>query len=89
MIVQFSHPGLDAVGVERIMNEPFVLDAIDEHDREAVGRPLVVFEYADPIGLQWHNTRRLAHMSYAPLAGIRNNHPPVLQFLTTTSVRLI
>ena len=73
LVFQFSHPGLDAIGIERLLNEPSILDAIDEHDREAVGRPLVVFKYADPLGLQWHNTRRYAHMSDAALACIRNN----------------
>lgn len=73
LIVHFSHPGLDAVGLGRLLSEPEIVASIPSHYRESVGRPLVAFKYAKPIGLQWHNTRRYAHMSNVALANIRSS----------------
>lgn len=57
LIVQFSHPGLDEVGLGHPLNESEIVSSIPAHYREKVGRPLVVFKYAKPFGLQWNNTR--------------------------------
>lgn len=72
LIVQFSHPGLDEVGLGRLLNESEIVSAIPDHYREKVGRPLVVFKYAKPLGLQWNNTRHYAHMSDTALSAIRD-----------------
>ena len=29
----------------------------------SVGRPMVAFKYAEPLGVQWHNIRHYAHLS--------------------------
>ena len=73
VIVQFSHPGLDEVGLGRVLNEPAIMASIPKAFREAIGRPMVAFKYAKPLGLQWHNTRRFAHMSDATLHTISNS----------------
>lgn len=36
LIVQFSHPGLDEVGLGRLLNEPNILSSIPVHYREKV-----------------------------------------------------
>ena len=71
LVVKFSHPGLDEVRLGSIVNDPLIVASIPLQYREKVGTPLVAFKYEKPIGMQWHNTRRYAHMSDTDLAVIR------------------
>lgn len=48
------------------------MSSIPAHYREKVGRPLVVFKDAKPLGLQWNNIRHYAHMSNTALSAIRD-----------------
>lgn len=70
-MVKFSHPGLDEDRLGSIVNDPLIVASIPLQYREKVGTPLVAFKYEKPIGMQWHNTRRCAHMSDTELAEIR------------------
>ena len=74
LVVKFSHPGLDEVGLGGIVRDPLIVASIPLQYREKVGTPLVAFKYDKPIGMQWHNTRRYAHMTDTELADIRT-HP--------------
>ncbi len=71
LVVRFSHPGLDEVRLGSIVNDPLIVASIPLQYRKKVGTPLVAFKYEKPIGMQWHNTRRYAHMSDTELADIR------------------
>lgn len=69
--VRFSHPGLDDVGLGKILNDPLVKASIPASYRKKIGQPLVAFKYDVAIKTKWHNTRKYAHMSTAELDIIR------------------
>ena len=71
LVVRFSHPGLDDIGLGKILREPLVMASIPASYRKKVGQPLIAFKYDRAIGTQWHNTRKYAHMSTVELNAIR------------------
>ena len=66
------HPGIDETGLNTLLHDPVVVNSNPAHYKQKIGQPLVAFKYGTPIGVQWHNTKRFAHMSEAELDAIRN-----------------
>ena len=71
LILPFHSIALDKARVNRILHSQSAVDAILPSYRPLVGGFTVGYRYDNPIGRNWHTTKRYAFMTTAQLHAIR------------------